>query len=624
MKNQQRTARLSGSIFAIAIACVALCIRFSGQSHRAVAADDVSATRRLSFIHTHNSRFVDENDKPVILKGCNLGNWLLNEMWMFGGCIEARDEAQLHATLTRRFGSDRMGRLMDLYRSGYITERDFDSIRSLGFNVVRLPIDYRLIQSDEAPFTIRPDAFKWLDRAVDLAEGAGIYIILDLHSAPGGQSNDQCTGEAGQNKLWGSPSNQQRTVDIWRAIAARYHDRPNVAAYDLLNEPYADHKMDVRPDLRKLMSELYTAIRTVDEKHIVFYPGALGQYPDFYGDPHQMGQRNVAFTEHFYPGLFGDKVAFESHIRTLSETIPARQAWLDKIRSPYCIGEFNPVLDATGGAPVARAYFDTFAKHGWAGTLWSYKLIKPDGGAHSNSWYIATNADPLPRLSIESSSYEVFQQFFNSLATVPMAINTSLSKALTEPPEAELPVTRPIKQSTPPTAAPVSEASLLRNGSFEDAGDRANQAVGWNASDDKFAREIDWKPTHSGAAEMGYHHWQVDSPGTSEISQSVPVVHGKRYRFSVFVLGDNPKGAHDSVSVELRLEGALDGHPVTLNTALLRGSEMGVGEQWTQIAVDGTALGDNMRVRIIARAAATAPRGGALKFDDAALTVVGN
>ena len=442
MKARKQLLSLSDRDLTIAVAVVGMALMFTGRGS-AVGADAVvhtPARQMLSFIHTSGTHFVDDNNKPVVLKGCNLGNWLLNEMWMFGGCIEGRDEVQMLATMDRRFGSERTKQLMDVYRSGYITDRDFESIRSLGFNVVRLPIDYRLLQSDEPPYALKPEAFRWIDRAVELAEGAGIYIILDLHSAPGGQSTDQCTGEAGQNKLWGSPVNQQRTVDLWRAIAARYHDRSNVAAYDLLNEPYADHRADVKPALRKLMSELYTAIREVGDQHVVFYPGSLGEYPSFYGNPHATGLTNVAFTEHFYPGLFGDKVVFEGHRQTLGETVPARQYWLDHIETPYYIGEFNPVLDATGGSAVTRTYFDTFAKHGWAGTLWSYKLLKPEGGGHSNSWYIITNAERLPRLKLESSSYESFEQFFKSLATMPLAMDAPLQRALTIEPAIDVPI----------------------------------------------------------------------------------------------------------------------------------------------------------------------------------------
>ena len=571
----------------------------------------------LPFIQTRGTEFVDESGKRVILKGCNLGNWLIIELWMFGGCIQTSDQAHLFAKLDERFGAGRAKQLMDVYRSSWITQRDFDQLKSFGFNAVRLPIDYRLLQSDQAPYEIKPDGFKWIDRAVDFAQNAGIYIILDLHSAPGGQSTDQCTGQSGQNKLWNNPMNQKREVDIWRAIATRYRERSNVAGYDLMNEPYADHKMDVRSELRKMMTDCYTAIRATGDKHVMFFPGALGSFPSFYDDPHVAGWSNVGFTEHFYPGLFGDKVAFEGHIRTLTQAVPTRQKWLDTVQSPYYIGEFNPVLDATGGTNVTRAYFDAFARQGWAGTLWSYKLVKPKGGATSNTWYCVSNADPLPKLKLDSSSYEEFENFFSSFAAIPMAVNQPLHDALTR----TIPIALPLDPQDAMQSAPQADGpSLLKNGSFDEAGSRPDVADYWQCEGDGFHRETGRTPMHTGTAEMEYQ--QTASANSSQIWQDIPAQAGRRYRLSVSVLCDDSKDAKDVNKIELRLEGTLDGHAVTLNSMMVKGSEITAGDKWTQLSVDGTALGNSIRAKIIATPATNAPRGGAVKFDDATLQLL--
>jgi endoglucanase len=558
------------------------------------------AAAPLPFIHEQGTQYLDESGKPVLLKGCNIGNWLLIELWMFGGCIQTSDQAHLFAKLDERFGHERGHQLMELYRANDITARDFDLIKSFGFNVVRLPIDYRLLQSDQPPYAIKPDAFKWVDRAVDMAEKAGIYIILDMHAVPGGQSNDQCTGESGQNKLWNNPVNEQRTIDVWHAMAEHYRNRSNVAGYDLMNEPYADHKMDVRGNLRKIMGECYTAIRSTGDAHILFFPGALGQPPQFYDDPHAAGWTNVGFTEHFYPGLFGDKVAFESHIRTLTRTIPARQKWLDRVQSPYYIGEFNPVLDATGGPRITRAYYDAFAQHGWAGTIWSYKLYKPAGGANANTWYCASNANPIPKLDLNSSTYEDFEQFFSSLSTIPLAPNQPLLTALTEP------APEPLPMSAPPVANAADLPSLLKDASFENSG------TAWKLSGEGFHREETPSAVHSGKAGMVYH----ESSGPSELSQEIPAEPGQRYHFAIFA-----SRADEDAKVELKLESRLDGHVVTLNSTVVRPLEIGDGGKWSPLAVDGTAIGQAIRIRIIVTPGTPNASHGTINFDDAVLQV---
>ena len=106
--------------------------------------------------------------------------------------------------------------------------------------------------------------------------------------------------------------------------------------------------------------------------------------------------------------------------------------------------------------------------------------------------------------------------------------------------------------------------------------------------------------------------------------QTVPVTQGQRYRFSIFALRNIPKDAHDAASVELRLDGTLDGHPVTLNSTTTRGNNLNTSDRWTPLTVDGTALGENMRCASSLSPPPTPPRGGAIKFDDAALNVLGN
>ena len=150
---------------------------------------------------------------------------------------------------------------------------------------------------------------------LEMAQAAGVYVVLDLHGAPGGQSNQMHTGQADCNELWSSEEDRKRTAMVWQAVASRYRDRAVVAAYDLLNEPYGDYHTDLSQDLVRLMDQLYSAVRAVDDRHLVFLPGGLGIGIEFYGNPHRRGWHDVGFTEHYYPGLFGDAVAVESHAR---------------------------------------------------------------------------------------------------------------------------------------------------------------------------------------------------------------------------------------------------------------------------------------------------------------------
>jgi len=407
----------------ISTACL-LALAVLGQSARAEAT--------LPRLVGSGNGFATVDGKPVLLRGCNLGNWLMIEPWMLGW-FDVKDQATVFRTLSERFGEDKANALIDSYRQGYVQPRDFEIIKSFGFNVVRLPIDYRLLDDDSAPGQIKKDGFRWVDHAINMAEAAGVYVILDLHGVPGGQSEEGHTGQAGQNRLWGNEANQQRTADLWHALAEHYRGRSVIAAYDLLNEPFGNHHQDLRPDLSALSKRLYDAIRSADPDTTILFPGTLSNGISFYGTPEANGFKNVGFTEHFYPGLYGGKQALSAHARLINQTFPQRAQWLKDANAPYLVGEYNVVLRSNGGDDLMRTYADAFASHGWASTLWSYKVLQPDGGMKPDSWGMVTNAEPMPKIDLNTCSYEEAKAWFDSIGTMKLDVNETLRAALLDP-----------------------------------------------------------------------------------------------------------------------------------------------------------------------------------------------
>ena len=547
-----------------------------------------AAAPPLAFLRAEGTRLVDEKTRqPVLLKGCNLGNWLMIEPWMLGGVLDATDQVTIIATFKSRFGEERGQALIDRYRANYIRPRDFELLKTFGFNVVRLPFDYRMIQEDQPPYRIRPQAFVHLDRALEMAEAAGIYVILDLHGTPGGNSRDMHTGQANQPGMWRNPVFYQRTADVWRAVADHYKDRAIVAAYDLVNEPYADHKLDVRPELVKLMPQLYHAIREVDDRHVIFFPGALRYGIEFYGDPKQQRFHDVGFTEHRYAGLFGDKPVLESHARELNDRFPKKQAYIERLGVPYYFGEFNVVRSAAGGDRVMRAYFDRAADFGWTATMWSYKLLKRDAGVKPDPWYMVTNAAPLPKLDLQSSSYEEFERFFDSLATMELAVNEPLRKALTEPNPPPLPLSTP-PPTTAPTGSPASRPALTASRSLlQDLPfDRWNSEGSWTRD---AATATTASPTQSAAL------WR-----------DVDAEPAKRYTFTISARREpGPTAAKADATIEVRLEGWLGDHPLVLNSNTSRAAELSNAGDSSPLSVASTAVGTKLRVRVI-----VSPTGG--------------
>lgn len=400
---------------------------------------------------------VDSKGKNVLLKGVNAGNWLMLEMWMFGwpdSSEKPNDQYDMFDILNKRFGKEESHRLMDVYRDSWMTDRDWSTIAKFGFNVVRLPFDYRLLEDDNEPMHLRKDAFRWLDKGIADAEKHGLYTILDLHGVQGGQSIFDHTGHSGQNKLWKSEKDQERMAWLWKQIAARYRNRDAVVAYDVFNEPYGGS----HEDLKSVFSRCYKSIREVDKDKLIFAHGASDTFT-FYGDPKANGWKNVGFQMHYYPGLFGNGDPTPMvHARHLA-SMDGVAAVVDKLNVPFLIGEFNVVFGKNShlGAPMQRLSFDTYAEKGWNATMWAYKVMSHDGAKFEfGNWGIVTSKYNAPYINFKTASKSEIEKYFKGYATLELAEYDDLRKEMlskhpTKPKLPEIP--RPFKVApvgTPP------------------------------------------------------------------------------------------------------------------------------------------------------------------------------
>ena len=100
---------------------------------------------------------------------------------------------------------------------------------------------------------------------------------------------------------------------------------------------------------------------------------------------------------------------------------------------------------------MMRRYYDDFARRGWMATMWSYKLLKPQGGVGHDNWYMVTNADPLPAIDPAKDSYEQIEQYMKALATMRLAVDEDLRRALTDPNFVPPPFQRPTTAASQPS-----------------------------------------------------------------------------------------------------------------------------------------------------------------------------
>ena len=178
------------------------------------------------FLHTHSVDIVDETGQKVILRGVGLGNWLLPEgyMWRFGnGADRPRRIEQLVSDL---IGPQPAERFWKEYRSQYITEKDIQRIAELGFNSVRPALDARLFMSEGDDAAFLDEGFELLDNLIKWCKASGVYVIIDMHASPGGQTGQNIDDSANdQPQLFIDPKYQDRLVQLWVKIATRYQGR---------------------------------------------------------------------------------------------------------------------------------------------------------------------------------------------------------------------------------------------------------------------------------------------------------------------------------------------------------------------------------------------------------------
>jgi endoglucanase len=240
------------------------------------------------FLHQDGQNIVDGNGNNVLLRGLGLGGWMVQEGYMLKTSAFAGPQHVIRQKITDLIGPENTTAFYDAYKANGVTKRDIDSLAAWGFNSVRLPMHYNLYtpaieQEKNGEITWLEEGFAMTDKLLEWCEANNMYLILDLHAAPGGQGKDANISDYDETKpsLWESEANQKKTIAFWNKIAERYKDEPWIGAYDIINEPNWNFSGTNRngcdetsnAPLRKLMLEITEAIREVDKNHIVVIEG---------------------------------------------------------------------------------------------------------------------------------------------------------------------------------------------------------------------------------------------------------------------------------------------------------------------------------------------------------------
>lgn len=273
-------------------------------------------------------RIADQNGNDVILRGMGLGGWMIQEGYMLETSSFANTQSKIRAKIEDLIGASNTEAFYDAWIANHCTKKDIDSLAAWGFNSIRVPMHYNLftLPIEKEPVTGKntwlSKGFALTDSLVKWCSAKNIYVILDLHGAPGGQGHDAAISDYDATKpsLWESDANKQKTIALWRKLAERYVNEPWVGGYDLINEPNWNFEEGANKNgcaessnipLRQLYLDITKAIREVDQKHILFIEGNC--WGNNYKGLFPLWDSNLVISFHKYWN-YNDQKAIESYL----------------------------------------------------------------------------------------------------------------------------------------------------------------------------------------------------------------------------------------------------------------------------------------------------------------------
>jgi aryl-phospho-beta-D-glucosidase BglC (GH1 family) len=285
------------------------------------------------FLKAEGSRIVNEKGENVLLRGIGLGGWMLQEGYMMKVNKEGQ-QYRLRERIQDLIGQKQTQEFYDLWLNNHTRKADVDSLKAWGFNSIRLPMHYNLytLPVDQEPVAGQNT---WLDKGFALTDSLlswckanQMYLILDLHAAPGGQGNDTNISDRDPSKpsLWESEANKQKTIALWAKMAERYKNEEWIGAYDIINEPnwgFQNPEKDrngtqekLNAPLKKLMVDITKAIRKVDKKHLLIIEG--NGWGNNYNGILPVWDKNMALSFHKYWN-YNDQASIANMIKARDE-----------------------------------------------------------------------------------------------------------------------------------------------------------------------------------------------------------------------------------------------------------------------------------------------------------------
>ena len=327
---------------------------------------EVTKTDGSKFIRVEGPDLIKSNGEKLLIQGTNLGNWLNPEGYMFH-FQDVSSYRLINEAFCELVGPDFTAWFWQEFKKNYITQEDIKYIKQTGMNSLRIPFHYKMFtDEDYMGLTANQNGFEMIDQVVEWCRQENLYVILDMHDAPGGQTGDNIDDSYGYPWLMDSEASKVQFCEIWKKVAQHYANDTLILGYDLLNEPIAHYFLEQHANLNDSLEPLYKrcvdSIRTVDPNHIVLLGGAQWN-----------GNFNV-----FNDSKFDDKMMYTCHrywCDTLQSNIQDFVNFRDSVNLPIYMGETGENTDEWIAAWTRLMERNNIGWH-----YWPYKKMDSERG----------------------------------------------------------------------------------------------------------------------------------------------------------------------------------------------------------------------------------------------------
>ncbi|MCJ1286828.1 exo-1,3-beta-glucanase [Xylographa opegraphella] len=204
-----------------------------------------------------------------IVRGVNIGGWLVLEPWITPSIFQAQNGSVVDEwTLCEMVPN--AAAILQQHWSTWATLTDFQKIAAAGFNTVRIPVGYWAFMLVPGEPYIQ-GAEQYLDQAISWARQTNLKVWIDLHGAPGSQNGYDNSGHRTAKPGWESGSTVQQTLEVIQIMAGKYATpsmQDVVVAIELLNEPLAS-ALQSTPELESFYQQGYNAVRDVSNTPVM-------------------------------------------------------------------------------------------------------------------------------------------------------------------------------------------------------------------------------------------------------------------------------------------------------------------------------------------------------------------